>query len=247
MQTKPIFISASLIISALCPFVCRGQSDSVYYGTNAASISVSFADTNLSVSARTAIIADLQVCLQEWGKKSRLIIGADEPDLAGYFYNFKKNPHYPGNIKFPGNVVSNTTTGLALQIPKPLSDAYTNAFAFAAANSNTVAAAYAFVAFVSSGDFATLHPEALPDYFMEKNTTPSEIVANAQEIISDLRCQTYYPPSILGFQYSGAGPSATNLWLYVPCSSPAGDGDVEWSPFPAIWHDGKWKFCVWQD
>jgi len=137
---------------------------------------------------------------------------------------------------------------LALHIPKKLSDAYTNAFAFAAANSNIVAAAYEFVAFVSSSNFVTISSNDLPDYVLQKNTTTNEIIADAQETISELRHQTYYPPSILGFKYLEFGPSPTNLWLLVPCSSPLSYGDTkEWSPFPAVWHDGKWKFCMWLD
>jgi hypothetical protein len=246
MKAKPLVSVAFLAITMLRVPYCVGQSDVLVYGSNSNSIGVSYVDANLSASVRTSIVADLNVCLQEWGKGSELRL-REKGESAGYFYNFKACPHYPESIEFPGNVVSNATTGLALQIPKSLSDAYTNAFAFAVANSNIIAAANEFVAFVSSSNFVSISSNALPDYFLEKNSTPSEIVADAQEIISDLRCQTYYPPSILGFQYCGVGPSATNLWLYVPCSSPGGAAYVEWSPFPPIWHGGKWKLCVWED
>jgi len=149
-------------------------------------------------------------------------------------------------MDFPDNVVSNAASGLALQIPKALSDAYTNAFAFAAANSNVVAAAYEFVAFVSSSNFAAIASNALPDYVMQKNMSTNDIIETAKEILSDLQEQTYYQPSLLGFYYSPRGPSASNLWLSVPSSihSPLG---TEWLPFPALWHEGKWRFCVWDN
>jgi len=126
--------------------------------------------------------------------------------------------------------VSSGATGLALHIPKKLSDAYTNAFAFAAANSNAVAAAYEFVAFVSSTNFPGISSNALPNYIMFKKALPdanaesNAIVNLAPQIMSDLCDQTYYPPSILGFTYSSDGPAATNLWMQVPESSPSAGG-----------------------
>lgn len=90
----------------------------------------------------------------------------------------------------------------ALQISNALSDAYTNAFAFASANSNIVAAAYEFVTFVSSTNFVAISSNALPNYLVQKGVTTNEISVDAQETISELRHQTYYPPGTRGFQYS---------------------------------------------
>jgi len=235
-----LFASALLRI---CP--CFGQSNVVFYGASTNAIGVVFVDTNLSVATQAAIVSDLQLCLQDWGKRTEFRLGADDPAFVAHLYNPKISPHYPETIGFPDNVVSNGASGLALQIPKSLSDAYTNAFAFANANSNIVAAAYEFVAFVSSSNFIAISSNSLPNYLLQKDVATNMIIAKAQESISDLRCQTYYPPSLLGFQYSAVGPSATNLWMRIPCSSPSGVGKVEWSPFPAIWHEEKWKFCIW--
>jgi len=248
MKTTPFLICAVAAAMLHAPH-CAAQSNVVFYGTNASSILISFVDTNLSASAKTSIVDDLQVCLNVWGKKTylSLSLGADEPGLVGYLERPTVSPHYPEGIEFPKGV-TNTPSGIALQIPKKLSDAYTNAFAFAAANSNIVAAAYEFVAFVSSSNFVTISSNALPNYVLQKNTTTNEIIVDAPAIISELRHQTYYPPSILGFKYLEIGPSATNLWMLVPCSSPLSYSDTkEWSPYPAIWHEGKWKFCMWQN
>ena len=219
----------SLLITAMfCAFYCAGQSNIVYYGVHSNAISLAFADTNLSESAQSAITADLRVCLSEWGKgELRLRIKGES---VGYIDNPTHCPHYPEDIMFPENVVSNGASGLALHIPKALSDAYTNAFAFAAANSNIVAAAYEFVAFVSSTNFPYISSNALPNYIMFKNALPdanaesNAIVNLAPQIMSDLCDQTYYPPSILGFTYSSDGPAATNLWMQVPESSPSAGG-----------------------
>jgi hypothetical protein len=241
MKTKSLhFIALSLIVMLRAPY-CSGQSNAVFYGASSNSLGVAFVDTTLSASAKSAIVSDLQLCLREWGKQMQFRLGADDPAFVAHLYNPDLCPNYPENLDFPNHVI-NSPNGLALQIPKALSDAYTNAFAFATANSNIVAAAYEFVAFVSSSNFVSLSSNVLPNYILDKNTTSNEIVADAQANISQLRHQTYYPPSVLGFEYSEIGPSSTNLWLRVPCSSPSGSGWVEWSPFAAVWHEGKWKF-----
>ena len=231
---------------------CAGQGNVVHYGANSNALNVVFVDTNLTLSAQSNIVADLRICLQEWGKGIELHLGGGyEPDseAAGYLAHPDTNPYYPGGtMDFPRDVVD-IPNGLALQISKALSDEYTNAFAFAAAHSNEIAAAYTFVAFVSSTNFPNIAPTNLPDYVLSKKKTSQEVVAEAQKIISQLGYQTYYPPSILGFRHSPAGPgepNATNLWMCVPCSSiPSYTDSKNWGDFPAIWHEGKWKFSLW--
>lgn len=236
-----------IVIASLRASYCGGQTNVVFFGTNTSSLAVSFVDTNLSAVTKSAIVADLQLCLEHWGKRTEFRMGADDPAFVAHLYNPKTGPHYPETIDFPDNVVSNGTMGFALQIPNTLSDAYTNAFAFAAANSNVVAAAYEFVAFVSSSNFLTLSSNALPNYVLQKNVTTNQIIDNAQRIISDLRHQTYYSPSLLGFRISSSGPATSNLWMQIPYSSTQPWGGVEWGAFPAVWHEGRWKFCIWDN
>ena len=246
MKTKDSWLATILFTGMFFTTCCFGQNNVVFYGADTNAISLAFADTNLSTSAQEAIAADLRICLSEWGKATQFRLGADDPAFGAHLYNPDITPYYPETIDFPNKVVSNGVSGSALHIPKKISDAYTNAFAFAAANSNIVAAAYEFVAFVSSSNFVAISSNDLPNYVLQKNTTTNEIIADAQETISELRCQTFYPPSILGFQYSAEGPAATNLWMLVPCSIPLRYMDGKgWNAFPAIWHDNKWKFCIW--
>ena len=235
-----VFVTTMLRVSH-----CIGQSNVVFYGVNTNAIAVTFVDTNLSVSARASIVGDLQLCLQEWGKGTQFRLGADDPAFVAHLYNPDITPHYPETIDYPANVVSNGTAGFALQIPKKLSDVYTNAFAFASANSNIVAAAYDFVAFVASTNFAHIPSNSLPDYIIFKNVQSNIVVCGAQTILSKVS-QKVYPPSILGFYYSTEGPSATNLWVRIPQSVSSYGGTVAGGVFPsAIWHENKWKFCIW--
>ncbi|HOR78775.1 MAG TPA: hypothetical protein PLG04_08285 [Anaerolineaceae bacterium] len=242
-----------LIAAVLCACYCTGQSNVVYYGTHSNAISLAFADTNLSTSAQEAIAADLRICLSEWGKATQFRLGADDPAFVAHLYNPKLTPHYPETLDFPDDVVSSGAAGLALHIPKKLSDAYTNAFAFAAANSNTVAAAYEFVTFISSSNFVSLSSNALPNYILFKNkysetiTESNEIVRLASQIIPGLCYQTFYTPSVLGFYYSPEGPSASNLWLNIPSSTHPATNTTEWAGYPVLWHNGKWVFCSWNE
>jgi len=227
---------------------CHGQGNVVYYGVNSNAINVAFADTNLSESAKSAITADLRVCLSEWGKATQFRLGADDPAFVAHLYNPKITPHYPETLDFPDDVVSSGAAGLALHIPKKLSDAYTNAFAFAAANSNIVAAAYEFVAYLSSTNFYTVTSNEIVNIVLVKNATPDMYLLSFADTTNSLRKQTYYPPSVLSFNYSPNGPAVSNLWMLVPCSIPLRYMDGKgWNAFPAIWHDNKWKIGIWDN
>jgi len=253
MNTMNAKLSTQVVFSATMMFYalhCTGQSNVVYYGTNSNALDVVFVDTNLSAKAKSAIVADLNLCLSEWGKKGEVRLWDDE-DTAGYLYIGTVCPHYPDDIDFPKDLVE-TPNGVALQITKELSDAYANAFALAKANAKAFAAANAFVVFVSSTNFANLPSQKLPDYLLCQKETPEEIIARAQKNISELGYQTYYPPSVLGFKRIPLGPkgifSNSNLWMIIPCSTTPSYTDMkEWSGFPAIWHKGKWKFCFWDE
>ena len=243
MNTKPVIFVITAMLSAV---QCMGQSNVVYYGANSNALDVVFSDTNLSQKTQSAIIADLRVCLQAWRQETKLMLDDDEgSEVIGYLDIPRTRSHYPEDIDFPKHIISNGTSGVALQIPKELSDAYKKAFVLAAANAKAVTAANAFVEFVSSTNFLTLPPKNLSDYLLDINRTTKKVIADAQEIISDLRQQTYYPPSVLGFYYSKEGPASKNLWMLVPCSH--GEEPLSWDPFTAIWHKGKWKFCIWQE
>jgi hypothetical protein len=214
---------------ALYATVCVGQSNVVHYGANSNELAVAFTDANLSAKAKSAIVADLRICLSSrWGKGTEFRLGADDPAFAAHLYNPDSCPHYPEGIDFPDGI-TDTPNGPALQITKDLSDAYTNAF----------------VAFVSSPAFANTAPADLPNYYLAKDVPPTDIIAIAQELLPTLTAITYYPPSVLGFSKKTVGPTASNLWMLVPGSSTTRGGWKEWFGFPAVWHDCKWKFSYW--
>jgi hypothetical protein len=224
---------------------CAGQGNAVFYGASSNSIGVSFIDANLSPSTRALIVADLQVCLQEWGKQTQFRLGANDPAFVAHLDNPKTCPHYPDELNFPNHVI-NSPNGFALQIPKKLSDAYTNAFTFAAANSNAVTAAHDFVAFVSSSNFfSTVTSNTIHNYILVKEMPRQYYQAEFSGIVEGLfQYLKYYPPSLLGFYCSTNGPGTNNLYLRLPAKTNPGYGYDEWDGFPAIWHDNKWKICL---
>ena len=234
MNAKLVMSIVFATAMMFCATVCCAQNNVVYYGANSNALDVVFVDTNLSTKMKLDIVTDLNLCLREWGKNSELRL-QDNLGFAGYLYNPDRSPHYPNDVKFPRNIVSNGTVGVALQITKDISDAYTNAF----------------VSFISSTNFPSIPPKKFPDYYLENQRTQKEIIEDAQKIISQLTHQTYYPPSALGFGYTPAGPSGifskSNLWMRIPCSSPSGGDWLEWGAFPAMWHKGRWKFCFWDE
>jgi len=231
MTTKQSFFYAAILGASLC----HAQSNVVYYDVNSNALDVVFEDTNLSVSNQTLIVADLNLCLKEWGKKAILYF-RDKGDSIGYLYI----PQRFFVFHFVPDKIVATPNGHALQIPQVLSNTYTNRFAFAAAHSNQVAAAYEFVTFVSSPAFLNIPAQDLPHYYLSKTASDAEIIARAQDIISEYASYAYFPPSIFCFDYAkvGPGPATTNLLMTIPSRTE----HERWIYTPVIWHDERWKF-----
>ena len=232
----------TLIIALSGHLLGFGQPYFLQWQTN--SINVAFADEGLPDSLKKSIVADLSLCFQGWAANAEIML-REKGESAGYMDYGTHNPYYRDGVVFPKNIITNSSGGIALQIPKTLSDTYTNAFAFADANSNIVAAAYEFVAFVSSTNFLSVTSNQIANYFLFNQATPQLYQLAFHDLTNSVHGSSYYPPSVLGFHYSPEGPAPTNLWLYIPSSSPV-CGYIEWGPVTAIWHDGKWKFSIWE-
>lgn len=225
-----------------CAFACLGQEYSILWKTN--TVNVVFEDSNLNSASLGSISSDMQYCFQGWGADAIIKLRNKEGSV-GYMDYGTVNPYYPDGLAFPKNLITNETAGIALQVSKEISDAYTNAMAFAAANTGIVATAYEFIEFVSSTNFYSVSSNQIANYVLFRDATPSIYLQFFVDITNSLRKQKYYLPSLLGFCYSSEGPGTTNLWLNIPSTSTTMTGETQWSPFPAIWHEGKWKFSFW--
>ncbi len=239
--TRPC--AAMALIFLLCRLAYPGQEYSLHWRAN--NVRLAFSDENLPPGIMESIAADLQLCFRGWATNAQIMV-REEAGSAGYIDYGSKNPYFLEGVTFPNNLLDDATTGLALEIPKPLSDAYTNAFAFAAANSNIVAAAYEFVAFVSSDDFAAnATADTIQNYVLVKDMTSQYYETDFPGIVEGLfQYPRYYPPSLLGFRHSANGPCASNLYMTLPAKTNPGHGYDEWMGIPAIWHDGRWKICL---
>lgn len=85
------------------------------------------------------------------------------------------------------------------------------------------------------------------NYFLSNQAPPLLYQLSFSDMTNSVSQQSYYPPSILGFYYSLDGPNASDLWMRIPCTFPAQGNSVSWGSLPAIWHDGKWKCCIWKE
>jgi len=229
---------APLLAIILTAFLSRAQTNIVYYGAETNALNVVFADTTLSVSNQTLIVADLNLCLQSgWGKEIKLGMGHDDPAFVAHLSYSWQCPHYD---PFPEDIVA-TPNGHALQITQELSDAYTNdfAWAWAASHSNIVVAGYAFVEFLSSTNFPNIQANDWPNYYLVPNKTDAELIAIAHHHISAFSKYTFYPPSIRGFgTYEfAAEPGIEYVIMMIPNShTPYFYGTTF-----AIYHDERWK------
>lgn len=243
---KPFFYII-FSIHLFCHILVLGQGVSLCWTTN--SIGVAFSDSTLNATAKNAIVSDLQNCFNGWGTDAKIMLRVKE-NSVGYMYYGTVNPYYREGIKFPQNIIiDHAISGLALQVPKALSDAYTNAFAFVAANANIVTAAYEFVSFISSSNFVhSVTSNTIHNYVLYKDVPISIYARDFPFILNSVfQYPAYYKPSALGFYYSPEGPSATNLCLVLPSKTETGYGTPEWGGYPAIWHNGRWKVCIWDD
>ena len=247
MKKHIIYRSAIFAACILGTTICIGQNNPIFYGTNSNALNVVFIDTNLASSAKLAIIADLRICLKDWGKESERMgpAGNNNPEVVGYLSPLSRCPLYPDGLDFPKKLVDGPN-GISLQVPQELSDAYTNVFTFVVANTNIVTAAYEFARFISSTNFNNIAPNQLSDYVHFNKLPPEGYLVGFSEIMSDLREQSYHLASVLSFHYSAEGPDNTNLWMYIPTSSqPSYSTELNWNTLPALWHNGKWKLCHW--
>jgi len=106
------------------------------------------------------------------------------------------------------------------------------------------AAANAFVKLISSNGFVnTLTPANISQYILCEQYTAQDYITHFQRDKEGFERIKLFPPSVLGFRKSGLFPTPRkDLQLVFPSYlKDPGTPYLEWSGFPAIWHNGKWK------
>lgn len=242
---KNILLSTSVFLCAV-----HSLAYDLNVGTN--SYDFVFDDTHITSKQKDFIFKDLQYCFEGWGSTAKIKFYDTPEKTIGYLSNNIWNPYYICNKEFPKDLVTNENGKISFLITKSLSDAYTNAFVWAKTNLNIVVAANEFATFLSSSNFVnTASSNTIHNYILyEKETIIYEGVSldtykeSFHDITNSLRKYTYYPPSVLGFQYNDNGPDPTNLWVLIPTTDNR-TSEPKWDSMPAIWHDGKWKISFW--
>jgi len=231
-------------------FVENSPAYDIVVGTN--HLDVVFENASTPSQVKDFIVVDVQRCYDAWG--TNVTIEPNLPMRHGSYLraNVFMGPYYiedPSvqrkSIYVPEDIVTNSVGKLSLKVPSVLIQKYSEAFVFKTNNLDKVQAADAFVDFVSSSAFANISSNQVSDYIMYKDLLPQEYLENSESFVRDLSDQMYFHPSILGFAYSDRGPDATNLWAFIPVMPRIRTALSSFDVFPAIWHDGKWKFCFW--
>lgn len=230
---------AGVCCALLLYFLTLPRTYFVYYGKNSQRIKVEFADAHLSDANKSAIVKDLNSCLKKMSRKVQPFSGHRSNILKGaeaYTRILNFHPYFN-----PRADVRVTPDGQGLEISQTFSDTYTNAFAFAAAHSEMVAAGYRFVDFISSPNFSKISPDELQDYVVVDHMPDEQIRRQASQIISHLSSRfDYLPPSILSFQYRRMSTDHLRSDFNMQIPYLFADGYIQ-GIYQAIWRDGKWK------
>jgi len=219
-------------------------------GTN--HFDVVFENASTPSTLQDFIVADVQRCYEAWGTNVEIRASRATTHVMRIYPPVFMGPYYledPSvqrrSIYVPKDIVTNSVGQLSLIVPSTLIQKYADGLDFKTNHLVQVQAADAFVDFLSSPEFANVTSNQVSNYILYKDLPPQGYLENGDSFVKDLSDQMYFRPSILGFTYSDRGPDATNLWVFVPVIPRIRTAMSSFDVFPAIWHDGKWKFSFW--
>jgi hypothetical protein len=237
MKTKLAFF-LTLLSSAVSAY-------DLQIGTN--HFDMAFETSFISTTLKDFIFNDIQRCYAAYGTNAEIT----PYERGGYAYYIQadvaEGPYATSQVELPGDIVTNSVGQLALRVPAGLISKYAEAYVFKTNNLAKVQAADDFVDFLGSADFPNISSNAVKNYILYDLTNDNLYAEMAAEIIQEGFSNTYYRPSILGFEFaSNYGPPGTNLLVRIP-SHTKGKPSPTYDFFPAIWHDGRWKICLWSN
>lgn len=240
MRTVLVFSFIATMASASLAEICADRSFSIL-GTN---FIFQFEDSNLSISNQHRIVDDL-IMIRDFGVISE--IEHDPHDsYDGYICdnNLDGHPYFDPELEFPRRFkIINSTN--ALVIPRKLSNAYTNAFAFLDSNTNMFLSAHLFVEAFASNRLDAIPSNHVYRLVYHPNTSTEEYELMRDRIVRELKCQTYGYPSALSFHKTGPGTNGfphAATWMRVPAlwrSSFYNKNVISF--FHAFWYDGMWR------
>lgn len=193
-----------------------------------------FEDGTLAENERVRIASDVAAL---WEDQPGSVVQSGGEGRERLFNDSVWASPYQNGMDVPERIVD-VGTNRCLLVSKAVSDTYREAFAFAAARTNEIAALAGFV--------AALQPSAL------SNATPAQVssllfgesnfdAAAASRIVADLSEVQFGRPSLLGFRIATGGElhvSPGALLLALPCHIRSSG---RWEIWPATWLDGHWQ------
>jgi hypothetical protein len=216
-------------------------------GTN--HLNLAFENPNTPVILQDFIFNDIQRCYSAYGTNVGVVTyssGVSSLEAK----HVAEGPYCADDsrrARLPRTVETRTNGTFAVEIPVWLISKYAEAYVFKTNNLAKVQAADNFVDFLGSADFPNISSNAVKNYILYDLTNDNEYAEMAAEIIASGMSNIHYRPSILGFSYmDDYGPAGTNLFVRIPVKGKY-SASSNYYVFPAIWHDGRWKICLWSD
>ena len=234
-----------ITLIAFCHALCVAQT--VTIGTN--TLGIIFVDDTLSLLQKEAIVADMQMCVDNpWGDRADVYTYAEwniKSEVIGDVSFGTETYAYKG-LNYPRNIYTNNAGVYSLKVPQTLSDAYTNAFVFAAANSNIVAAASEFVSFIAYSNMVeNVSSNTIINYVHVSGVSSDKYELAFEGIMEEyFDHMIYYPPSILGFFYDGTATNVSNIKMRLLRADLMNGSYFEFDDKNAIWIDNRWKLLI---
>lgn len=236
------------IILTLLAFASAVLAYDLQIGTN--HLDVSFEAVGVSPALKDFIFADLQRCYSAYGTNATISVYGEGEYAYTTEIPLVFGPYAKLNTSLPREIVTNNAGNLFLSISSSLIEKYEATISFKTNNLSAIQAADAFVDFLNTTNILGVASNQIANFVLYKNTTAQEYEDMADRRKAELYSNDFYHPSILGFYHAETGPTSptgTNLWMLVPVNGKETREYPNFDVFPAIWHDGHWKFCSWQD
>jgi hypothetical protein len=210
----------------------------IVVGTN--SFDVVFEAKNIAPATQSRIVDDINLCRQLW-TNSVLYLDYNEFDSSISDWDVIFKPYF-NDMRVPRDLVTNSTGSWSLFVSKQVSDAYLEAFEFANANSNIIAAAWSFANMVSNTNIICNTRAELFEYALVSPNMNINLPGWFSSSFTELE---HSPPSVMAFGYivkelEAVPGVSSNLFMRLQYRS---TDNID--QHMCIWHDEKWKFYSW--
>lgn len=195
---------------------------------------ISFEDPTLTDFERARIASDVAAL---WEDQPESVVQQGAGGAERLFIDSMWATPYANNMEPPNRIAQEGTNRL-LRVDRSVSSAYRQAFRFADAHTNEVAALAAFIDALSASALSNATPASLSPLLLNETVESQE---DCQRIVGELLETHFCRPSLLGI-HTASDPSscvpAGTLLSLIPCHDRA---TGHWDLWGAAWLDGRWQ------